>query len=62
MDNLVAIQKPQFPNFMQADKEISPISSYERFRGCKLHALIYTELLCALNIQFLDEMNYLGKQ
>ena len=60
--NLVTVRKLQIPSFIQADKEVSPISLYERFRGGKLDASVFTELLCALNIQLLDEMSYLGKQ
>ena len=61
-DNLVTAQKPKIPSFIQADEEISPISSYEGFIGDKLHTLVCTELQCALNIQLLNKLNYLGKQ
>ena len=60
-DNLVTAQKPTIPSFIQADKEIS-ISSYEGFIGDTLHTLICTELLCALNMQLLNNLDYLGKQ
>ena len=61
-DNLVTAQKPTIPSFIQADKEISPISSYKGFIGDTLHTLICTELLCALNMQLLNNLDYLGKQ
>ena len=61
-DNLVTAQKPTIPSFIQADTEISPISSYEGFIGDTLHTLICTELLCALNMQLLNNLDYLGKQ
>ena len=61
-DNLVTAQKPTIPSFIQADKKISRISSYKGFIGDKLHALVCTELLCALSIQLLNKVNYLEKQ
>ena len=61
-DNLVTVQKPKISSFIQADKEISPISSYEGFIGDKLHTLVCTDLLYALNIQLLNKLNYLGKE